>query len=299
MSVYRDLHDELAICLEQIRARDRLRDQRDRTQLAMDDATERLETFGRIAAEADRDLARLRGISLQRLLATLMGDLGLRVDAERREFIAARMRYAEQHQRIVALEAELEELRAEVAALGDVDANYRGALQTKAQTLAAREDAEGRRVVELVERLAALRAAKAELAATARAGGLALVELEACRSGLGRLLDDDAKDLDRVARLAEVARRELGRFSAGLATLEPTLADFPPHAAPLRFTADFIDGLVVDWMAEGRGVHARGALDEIVADVRRALESLDSARLEIARRIDRQWKRFVAVVVAG
>lgn len=255
--------------------------------------------FGRIAAEADRDLARLRGISLQRLLGALMGDLGLRLDAEHREFVAARMRYAEQHQRIEALDRELEELSAEIGALGDVDGSYRGALQTKAQTLAAREDAEGRKVVDLVERLAALRAAKAELAATARAGGLALIELEACRSGLRGLLDDDAKDIDRVARLAETARRELSRFSVGLSSLEPALADFPPQAAPVRFTADFIEGLVVDWMAEGRGVHARGALDEIVADVRRALESLDSARLEVARRIDRQWKRFVAVVVAG
>jgi len=153
----------------------------------------------------ERDVRRLDGLSLTRILLSLRGAREDRLARERAEADAARYRAVEAQARLDALTREHDAARAELARLSSAQETYDAVLDEKARSLTGSEDPRGRRLVALAQE-------RGRLSEEARAVAEAS---EAARTAL-----------DALARL----NRTLGSASAW--STYDTLADASLRAAP-------------------------------------------------------------------
>src|SRR5262245_45929108 len=149
--MYRTLHEDLSQAAEALQLRNALRAQHEALTARLQTERTRHETLEEELRRERKDVARLEGISFQRLFALLGGEIEARLESEREEAGVAELRYVEQEQLLAALRAALDTLDRRVAELGDVDARYHEALAAKGRALVERGDDHGRLVLALAE----------------------------------------------------------------------------------------------------------------------------------------------------
>ncbi|HUX77218.1 MAG TPA: hypothetical protein VMY40_11315 [Anaerolineae bacterium] len=254
------------------------------------------------------DVAKLEGLSLTGLFATILGSKEEQLEKERQEVLAAKLRYDACAYAISALEREVADLQHQIARLGDLDARYQAILDRKAGLMleagagpAGRLAEDASRLLQLSEPLADARSDVRELDEAISAGnqvldGLdhAIASLKSAGSwGVWDLLgggivatavkhsriDDARASIHRVQELLWRFRRELGDVEA-----DPDVGvDLSSFEA---FADYFFDGLIVDWIVQSRienslekAVHTRDTVQQVVGDLHARLgEAQDRVR---------------------
>ena len=208
------------------------------------------------------DVDRLEGRSLAAFFYQVVGKKEGKLDKEKQEAYAARVKYDAAARELEGAEADLRRVRGELAELAGCEETYRAALEEKASALKAAGGAGAERVLALEEDIVRLDSQLLELSEAIAAGKIALNTTDRVLSQLdsaegwgtwdlvgGGLLTDMVKyeHLDAAQSELELLQEHLRRFKTELADvrlqadLQVGVDDF------LRFADCFFDNLFTDW----------------------------------------------------
>jgi hypothetical protein len=261
-------------------------------------------------ADELKDVERLEGLSLTRVLASLRGSRDETLERERAEADAARYRVAEAESRLDALRREQSAAQARLDQLAAAPGDYAAALDAKEHHLRQSGDPRRTRLLALAEERGRLTGEIHEAAEALRAAGTATQALSRVRETLdsadgwstfdtfggGGLLTSAIKH----SRLDEAAE-EAARADRSLAALRTELADVPGAAltAPqlaigelTRFVDVWLDNIFTDLAVQDRINQAqenverstqlvhevRTRLEQRIAQARARLDAIDSER---------------------
>jgi hypothetical protein len=247
-----------------------------------------------------RDVARLEGLSIAALIASLRGTRDDDLAREREEELTARLAAEASAAAVAALEDEEAELVERLAAYGDLDTAYAAALHAKEEALITANHPAAQQLHALDASLTEHDAAAQELDEALAAGEAARESLRAVREALesaqgwgtwdmlgGGMLATAVKHqrIDEARAMAHTAGQRLRRFQTELGDVQ--LETDPGGLGAIDTLAtvgDYLfDGLFVDWFVQAKIERALDQTWQVQLAVRDLLAALDERRQSVER----------------
>lgn len=215
-----------------------------------------------IKVDEQADVDRLEGRSLASFFYNVIGKMDERLNKEREEAYAARVKYDAAARELEAIDGDIQRCESELSGLRGCEREYEATLREKANAVKSAGGARAEEILNLEERHAYLESQKKELREAISAGNSARSTAESVLSSLdsaegwgtwdllgGGLLADMAKHshLDEAQGAIERLQSQLRRFKTELADVT-IHADMQVNVDGfLRFADYFFDGLFADW----------------------------------------------------
>ena len=218
-----------------------------------------------------------------------------KLDQERREAYAARVKYDAAVRELSSIEADLHEMNARLRALEGCEKQYQQALSEKLKSIQATDSAAARQLAESEARMAKLQSQKKELTEAIWAGKDALRTthqvLETLDSAKGwstwdivggGLLVDIAKhrELDHAQEQVEQLQIDLRRFKTELVDVEITAELQVSVDGFLKFADFFFDGLFADWAVLDHIKQAQEQVENTKQQIEQVLAMLNTVQQE-------------------
>ncbi|QDT59481.1 hypothetical protein SV7mr_19880 [Stieleria bergensis] len=265
-----------------------------------------------ILSSEKADVDKLEGLSLTGLFYSILGTKDERLETERQEYLAAKLKHEECSQAVGDAENEVERLVAELDSFQDAESEYLALIKEKEQFLAQTGDHRAKTLLEFTERLSDLEADRKELCEAVEAGRTAERSLEQVRSELrsaenwgtwdligGGTISTWAKHskIDSAKRQAQVAQRRLRRFQEELADADQRLHLSLEEIGGFSTFADFFfDGLIADWIVQSKVQKASSACDVAIRKVALALGDCRRKLTEVEQeiqQIESEHRQFI------
>jgi hypothetical protein len=266
-------------------------------------------------AREQRDVDRLEGLSLARIVASLRGSREDAIERERAEAEAARYRVADAEARLAAVRREEEAARARLSGLAAAPAEYAAALGEKERYLGSSGDPRGARLLALAEERGRLTGEAREAAEALAAARTAWEALSRVQDSLGRAagwstydtffgggavsssikhsrLDDAAKEAAYADRCLLALRTELADVG-GVAQTGPALA----MDGLTRFVDVWFDNFFTDMAVRGRIKRAQENVDRCMRRVQQVTAALEQRTVDIRARLAAIEAERLAVLV--
>jgi hypothetical protein len=286
-----ELNRELVEVKEKLRTRQKLSDDLDRTQNMLGEQTSRFKKLEVTMQKEGADVEKLEGLSLTGLFHAVLGDKQTQLEKERQEYLAAKLKYDECKYSVSALERDMNDLKAWITGLGDLDSQYRAVVEKKEQLLSQGGDRAATKLIELSEALADTQSDIRELEEAIEAGKAVLAGLDDVVGSLrsaknwgtfdmvgGGLIATAVKHsrIDRARELVHRVQQSLRAFQRELADVD-SRTDIEIDIGSFATFADyFFDGLIIDWVVQsriGRSLDSAVQAAERVRGVVRQLKS--------------------------
>lgn len=222
----------------------------------------RVQELEAIKMDEQADVDRLEGRSLASFFYNVIGKMDERLNKEREEAYAARVKYDAAARELEAIDGDIQRCESELSGLRGCEREYEATLREKANAVKSEGGARAEEILKLEERHAYLESQKKELREAISAGNSARSTAESVLSSLdsaegwgtwdllgGGLLADMAKHshLDEAQGAIERLQSQLRRFKTELADVT-IHADMQVNVDGfLRFADYFFDGLFADW----------------------------------------------------
>ena len=291
--VYRREHEErmtfydeqLQALQEQIARKRQLEAQVSELRAQRSTLSDRVRELEAIKMQEQADVDKLEGRSLAAFFYNVIGKMDEKLNKEREEAYAARVKYDAAARELTAVEEDLARYEAEFSILRDCKRQYGAVLQEKTGAVKAAGGATAEEILKIEERLAFLNSQSRELHEATSAGNSALSTANQVLSSLdsaegwgtwdlfgGGLISDLAKHshLDEAQGNIEHLQSQLRRFKTELADVKIS-ADMQVNVDGfLRFADYFFDGLFADWAVLDKISRSK----EQVQSTRRQIESV-------------------------
>jgi hypothetical protein len=294
-----EFNDILREAKERLRAKEKFESSVREARQSLAAERARLEQLGAVLRKEEADVRKLEGLSLTAMFHQFLGSKEDRLDKERQEALAAKLKYDQCAHEVAALDRDIANMESRIASLGDPEAEYARALKDKEAGIGG---AAGADVAHLTERLADLNADIKEIGEAVAAGDEVIAGLDnviayfksAGNWGIVDLIGGGIiitavkhSKIDRAKTAIHEVQSRLGRFRRELADLR-TRPDIPLSVEITSFEkfADYLfDGLIFDWIVQSKirksldaAVDMKGKMEAVVKDLRRGLESRSKER---------------------
>ena len=256
-----------------------------------------------IKLDEQKDVDRLEGRSLAAFFYNVIGKMDKKLDAERREAYAARVKYDAAVRELAGVEADLRSCETELASLRGCEQRYTAVLQQKAEAVKLAGGPNAQQVLEIEEQIAAIDVHMKELKEAISAGTSAyrisqqvLASLDSAEGwGTwdimgGGLLADMAKHshLDEAQEKVELLQGSLRKFKTELADVTID-ADMQVNIDGfLRFADYFFDGLFTDWAvmdeisnAQQKVKNTQNQISGVISHLQQLLEEADARQTKL------------------
>ena len=253
--------------------------------------------------QEQEDVEKLEGRSLANYFFQVVGKLDEKLDQERKEAYAAKVKVDAAERELVGIESDIADIQSQLSEIRITEAQYQDELKKKRAALKASGTATGDQIIELEQRIAAMEAQKREIREAISAGYSArgtadriLSELDSADGwntwdmfGGGGIITHMAKHshLDSAQDLASELQSKLRRFKTELADIQITANMQVNVDGFLRFADYFFDGLFADWAVGDRINQSMNSVSSTKSQISRTLDKLSSmekaADSEIAR----------------
>ncbi len=243
-----------------------------------------------------KDVDRLEGRSLAAFVYLALGKKEEKLDAERREFYAARVKYDAAARELDAIRQDIECTQEDLLDLKDCEIQYAAALERKRQTIEESALPEARKVMEKRRSVNLLHSQELELEEALAAGNAALCAVSNVTESLrgaedlgtldllgGGLFIDAAKyeTLDEAQKNIEALQVALQRFNKEMADV-PIRANIQVSIdAMLTFADCFFDNLFADASVLDKIKQARSQVDQTRDQVLGVLRQLQTKLEEV------------------
>jgi hypothetical protein len=267
----------------------------------LESAEQRVNELRQKLADEAGDVAKLESFSPTRIMATLKGSRVEDLDRENAEHDAARYAVAEAEARRDAAHRDVESLRSQLAALGDVEALHAGALAAKEEWASTHDPVTAAALSEIGQERGELAARDKEAREAHEAGREALGLLDQAGQllgsaeswstwdtfGGGGMLSDMAKynKMDQATEVLHRADVALGRFSRELADLGMGAVGGAQVDTMIRTFDMFFDNIFTDMAVRSRIQDAGRRAAAAGQAVRRSLARLEETGREITRQL--------------
>ena len=238
------------------------------------------------------DVEKLEGRSLANYFFQVVGKLDEKLDQERREAYAAKVKLDAAERELAGIESDISEIHGQLNEIRVAEAQYKDELERKRATLRASGTATGNQIIELEQRIAVMEAQKREIKEAISAGYSArgtadriLSELNSADGwntwdmfGGGGIITHMAKHshLDSAQDLVSELQSKLRRFKTELADIQITANMQVNVDGFLRFADYFFDGLVADWAVGDKISQSMNSVSSTKSQIGRTLDKLNS-----------------------
>ena len=263
--------------------------------------------------EEQADVEKLEGRSLANYFFQVVGRLDDKLTKERQEAYAARVKLDAAERELAGIEADMEEIYAQLADVRRAQEQYDAALAQKRYDLRASDTPEGQKIRDMEQKLAALQSYKQEIREAINAGSSArgavdrvLQELDSARNwntwdtfGGGGIITHMAKHshLDSAQDLTEELQRRLRKFKTELADIQITADTQVNIEGFLRFADYFFDGLFVDWSVGSRINESISSVSSTRSKITSTISKLEAMEASAERDIGRLKSELDQVIV--
>ena len=234
----------------------------------------------KLAEQADVD--RLEGHSLAAFFYQVIGKMDEKLDKERQEAYAARVKYDAALHDLSSVDADLEQIQNRLARLSDCESQYQAALSEKIKSIKASAHPAAQQIAESESRIAALKVQKRELLEAINAGKTALHTVNEVLETLDNAEGWSTWDVMGGGLMADQLQVELRRFKTELADVEITADLQVTVDSFLKFADFFFDGLFADWavldhinQAQSRVENTKGQIKRVLALLKKMREDVD------------------------
>lgn len=268
----------------------------------------------KIKTEEQKDVDRLEGRSLAAFVYYISGKMDEKLDLERKEAYAARVRYDAAVQELTSITHDIQETEADLAALGDCDSRYRLLLEQKRDVIKAAGSPLSDTLLEQEKTIARLQQQEQELQEALAAGRAAVNITDDILNGLttadgwstldlvgGGLLVDLAKHeiLDEAQTSVEKLQVQLHRFNKELVDadirtdLQVNIEDM------LKFADYFFDNLLTDLTVLDRIRRSRSQVERTRSQILSILRQLNDKLEIIWYRLADTKKELDALIISA
>jgi len=261
-----------------------------------------------IKVDEQADVDRLEGRSLASFFYNVIGKMDERLNKEREEAYAARVKYDAAARELEAIDGDIQRCESELGGLRGCEREYEATLQEKANAVKSAGGARAEEILKLEERHAYLESQKKELREAISAGNSARSTAESVLSSLdsaegwgtwdllgGGLLADMAKHshLDEAQGAIERLQSQLRRFKTELADVT-IHADMQVNVDGfLRFADYFFDGLFADWavmdkisQSQSQVQSTKNQIDSVLARLNSMMSAAEREQAQIKSKLD-------------
>lgn len=258
--------------------------------------------------EEQEDVDRLEGRSLAAFFYNVIGKKGEKLDKERQEAYAARVKYDAASRELAGAEEDLRRCQRELNEVWDSESRYQALWKEKIQAVKQAGGPVGEKILNLEERISYLEGQQKELNEAISAGQKALSVADQVLSSLdsaegwgtwdlvgGGMLSDLAKHshLDTAQSSVEHLQSQLRIFKTELADVTVD-EDFQVSIDGfLRFADYFFDGIFTDWMvldrihqSQDRVQDTRDQIDQVLRCLEERLNQVEREKASHRREID-------------
>ena len=265
-----------------------------------------------IKVDEQADVDRLEGRSLASFFYNVIGKMDERLNKEREEAYAARVKYDAAARELEAIDGDIQRCESELSGLRGCEREYEATLREKANAVKSEGGARAEEILKLEERHAYLESQKKELREAISAGNSARSTAESVLSSLdsaegwgtwdllgGGLLADMAKHshLDEAQGAIERLQSQLRRFKTELADVT-IHADMQVNVDGfLRFADYFFDGLFADWAVMDKISQSQSQVQSTKNQIDSVLSRLNSMMSAAEREQAQTKSKLDALVV--
>ena len=242
--------------------------------------------------QEQEDVEKLEGRSLANYFFQVVGKLDEKLDQERKEAYAAKVKLDAAERELAGIESDISEIQGKLNEIRVAEAKYKDELERKRATLRASGTATGDQIIELEQRIAAMEAQKREIKEAISAGYSARGTADRILSELnsadgwntwdmfcgGGIITHMAKHshLDSAQDLVSELQSKLRRFKTELADIQITANMQVNVDGFLRFADYFFDGLFADWAVGDKICQSMNSVSSTKSQIGRTLDKLNS-----------------------
>ena len=247
----------------------------------------------RVASRKEQeDVEKLEGRSLANYFYKVIGKLDDKLDQERKEAYAAKVKLDAAERELAGIESDIKEIQEQITDVLVAETRYKDALELKRRQLKDSGTQVADQILSMEERIAALQAQKQEIKEAISAGYSArstadriLSELEDADGwntwdmfGGGGIITHMAKHshLDEAQDLVSDLQSKLRRFKTELADIQITANMQVNVDGFLRFADYFFDGLFADWAVGDKINQSMNSVSSTKSQISRTLDKLNS-----------------------
>ena len=236
------------------------------------------------------DVEKLEGRSLANYFFQVVGKLDEKLDQERREAYAAKVKLDAAERELAGIESDIAEIQTQLNEIRVAEAQYKEELEKKRAVLKASGTAAADQIIEIEQKIAALEAQKKEIKEAISAGYSArstadriLSELESADGwntwdmfGGGGIITHMAKHshLDEAQDLVSELQSKLRRFKTELADIQITANMQVNVDGFLRFADYFFDGLFADWAVGDKISQSMNSVSSTKSQISKTMDKL-------------------------
>ena len=259
------------------------------------------------------DVEKLEGRSLANYFYQVIGKLDDKLDQERKEAYAARVKLDAAERELAGIESDIKEIQEQITDVLVAEARYKDALELKRRQLKDSGTQVADQILSMEERIAALQAQKQEIKEAISAGYSArstadriLTELEDADGwntwdilGGGGIITHMAKHshLDEAQDLVQEHQSQLRRFKTELADIQISANMQVNIDGFLRFADYFFDGLFADWAVGDKISQSLSSVSNTKSEINRMLDKLNDMEKAVDQKIQQKKTKLEQFVV--
>lgn len=286
----------------------------------LDDLRDQRRVFDRKVVELrvehrseQNDVDKLEGRSLANYFYQIIGKLDEKIDEERKQAYAAKVKLDAAERELAAVDWEIQEIQSQLQELVGCEAAYIAALESKRNAVKTSGTPVASQILEIEERIVFLENQKKEIREAVSAGQSALGTADSVLSELedadgwntwdiiggGGIITHMAKygHLDDAQEKVEQLQGKLRRFKTELADIN-IQADMQVNIDGfLRFADYFFDGLFADWAVGDKISESQSSVQEVKNQINSALSKLSSMDVASDREIAALKSRIEELIV--
>lgn len=258
-----------------------------------------------ILAVEKADVDKLDGLSLTGLFYSVLGTKDDRLEKERQEFLAAKLKHEDAVESLDDAQQEVQRLQSDLSQFADADTEYDELLKEKESLLAGSAGGKAEKLLGFSESLADLNSDSKELQEAIQAGQAALRTLQQVSSELGSAANWGTWDMlgggmmstmvkhskiDAAKQHAHRAQRHLREFERELADADQRLQVSLEIGGFSKFADFFFDGLIADWVVQSKIQNASSACSSTISQVSSAINECRRRITETKQEIEKLSK---------
>ncbi|MEA4849706.1 MAG: hypothetical protein VB106_20950 [Clostridiaceae bacterium] len=246
------------------------------------------------------DVEKLEGNSLARVFYSILGRLEEHVEKERKEALAAKLKYDQAVHDLQDVKHEISKLCSERMNYMDCERKYDSLYAKKKELLMRSDPGKAQSLLNLAEQLNTSKSALKEIREAISAGRNVMSSLENAMSSLdsaenwgiwdmlgGGLISDLAKHshIDDAKYEAEQSQVLLRRFRTELADIKISEDIRIETGGFAKFADFFFDGLIADWFMQSKIQNSHESVSQVRSQVQSVLSKLGSLENQELSRI--------------
>lgn len=257
------------------------------------------------------DVERLEKKSLAHLFYKMLGKLGERVEEERKEALAAALKYEQAAMELTQIEKQIRELDEEQQQYRNCQNEYDSLYEKKREMILASHSETGQKLLALSSQMLKLKNDRKELEEAIAAGNEAMEHIRNAIESLesaegwgtfdligGGLLTDMAKHshIDDAKAEAEIIQTKLSGFRSELADVRIHNGITFSMDGFGKFADFFFDGLIADWCMQSRIKESLNSVIDVRDQVQEVLDQLSRMKetdLENERMMEQEIKALI------